>query len=87
MTKNVQFVNDKPVNYTDQETLDSTLAIFERLMTVLHPFMPFVTEEVWHQLRDRAEGEDCVVSTYPKAVSFDKNAICLLYTSPSPRDS
>ncbi len=51
----------------DRATLDKTLAFYEKLMTVLHPFMPFITEEIWHQLKSREEGEDCVVSTYPKA--------------------
>lgn len=59
----------------DDDTLEATLDIFEELMTILHPFMPFVTEEIWHQLRDRLEGEDCVVSTYPKAQPFDENLI------------
>ncbi len=55
----------------DQKTVEHASAIFEKLMSMLHPFMPFVTEEIWHQLRDRLEGEDCVVSTYPRAEAFD----------------
>ena len=35
----------------DQETYDCTIRIFERLMCMLHPFMPFLTEEVWHAQR------------------------------------
>ncbi len=56
-------------------TRDKTLDFFERLMTLLHPCMPFITEEVWHQLKDRAKGEDCIFSTYPAAGDFDKNLI------------
>ena len=56
----------------DAETLEASLTIYERLMTLLHPFMPFITEEIWHNLRDRADGEDCVISTYPKATGFDE---------------
>ena len=37
--------------------------------------MPFVTEEIWHQLRDRNEGQDCVISTYPLAKDFDAGLI------------
>ncbi|MTB51515.1 valine--tRNA ligase [Lewinella sp. W8] len=62
----------KPADGTlSKQTYDATIAIFERLMTLLHPFMPFVTEEVWHQLRERAEGEDCIVSSWPEAGAFD----------------
>ncbi len=56
----------------DRATYEQTLNFFERLMTILHPFMPFVTEEIWHQLRDRKAGEDCVISQYPKASAFDE---------------
>ncbi|MFK7809398.1 MAG: valine--tRNA ligase [Saprospiraceae bacterium] len=55
----------------DKATYEQTLNFFERLTTLLHPFMPFVTEEIWHQLRDRKEGEDCVVSSYPTPAEFD----------------
>jgi len=55
----------------DRTTYEQTIAVFEKLMTLLHPFMPFVTEEIWHQLRERKEGEDCIVSSYPEAGKFD----------------
>ncbi len=56
----------------DQATLNRTLDIYEQLMVLLHPFMPFVTEEIWHQLKDRKDGEDCIVSSYPDAAQFDQ---------------
>ncbi len=56
----------------DRETLERTVEIYSQLMSALHPFMPFVTEEIWQQLTDRLEGEDCVVSEYPQANSFDQ---------------
>lgn len=59
----------------DRKTYDRTLALFEQFMTVLHPFMPFVSEEIWHQLKDRADGEDCVISTYPTAKTADKELV------------
>ena len=59
----------------DRPTLERTLTIFERCMTALHPFMPFVTEEIWHQLRPREAGADCVVSTYPVAETADERLI------------
>ncbi len=62
----------KPI---DRETLDKTLFYYEKLMTILHPFMPFITEEVWHQLKERAAGDDCVISKYPGAESFDQSIL------------
>ena len=60
---------------TDRTTYEATLSLFEKMITALHPFMPFVTEEIWHQLRSRKKGEDCIVSHYPAAGSFDENFI------------
>ncbi len=62
----------KPV---DSRTLERTIAVFEDLLVMLHPFMPFITEEVWHHLRDRLEGEDCVVSTYPVVEAYDQAVV------------
>jgi valyl-tRNA synthetase len=56
----------------DRATLDTTIDFFEKIMTLLHPFMPFITEEIWANLREnRAEGDDCTVSTWPTARTFD----------------
>lgn len=55
----------------DQATLENTVGIYERLMTLLHPYMPFVTEEIWHQLRERTSGEDCIVSAFPSAATYN----------------
>ena len=47
----------------DQAVYDKTIDYFEQLMQLLHPFMPFVTEEIYHQLRDR--DDDITISQYP----------------------
>lgn len=41
----------------DATTLSATLHFFETLLKMLHPFMPFITEELWHYIYDRKEGE------------------------------
>jgi valyl-tRNA synthetase len=56
----------------DQPTYERTIESFEMMMTLLHPFMPFVTEEIWHQLRDRLEGEDCIAASWPQAGPFNE---------------
>jgi valyl-tRNA synthetase len=52
-------------------TLQASISIFERMMVMLHPFMPFVTEEIWHQLIERQDGQACAISKYPQAQAFD----------------
>ena len=47
----------------DQQTYEATLQFFDQLMKVIHPFMPFITEELWQHIYDRAEGESIMVST------------------------
>ena len=46
----------------DQETYDATLRFFETLLKMLHPFMPFITEELWQALYDRKPGESIMRS-------------------------
>ncbi|MEN8224405.1 MAG: valine--tRNA ligase [Bacteroidota bacterium] len=45
----------------DRHTLSATIAFFEKLMKILHPFMPFISEEIWHHLAGR-EGDDCLMT-------------------------
>ena len=56
----------------DAFTLEKTLGLFEKLMKILHPFMPFITEEIWHLLRDRDTGDDIIVASMPVAGDFDR---------------
>lgn len=61
----------------DQKTLDFTTSIYEKICTLLHPLMPFITEEIWHQLDNnkRPEGEDCMLSSYPVAASINETVL------------
>ena len=52
--------------------LEKTIGYFEDLMVLLHPFMPFVTEEIWQNLKDRKEGEDCIVAEKPGRGKMDE---------------
>ncbi len=58
-----------------QAIYERSIQAFEQMMTLLHPFMPFVTEEVWHQLRPRQAGEDCIVSRWPGASQADNELL------------
>jgi len=52
-----------------------SIEYFSVICKVLHPFMPFITEEIWHLLQTRGPNEDCVISRYPKADEFDQTII------------
>ena len=47
----------------DKETLAATLTIFEQLMKLIHPFMPFITEELYQNISERKDGESIMVDT------------------------
>lgn len=66
----------------DKTTYEATLSIFEKLLQLLHPFMPFITEELWQHLRERKEGESIMYSIMEKEVfaEGDKDIICGINT-------
>jgi valyl-tRNA synthetase len=55
----------------DRVTYDATIKFFENLMLLLHPFMPFITEEIWHAIAGRKEGDDIIIAQQPKFQGFD----------------
>jgi valyl-tRNA synthetase len=59
---------EKPL---DRATYEATLDLYSDIVVALHPFMPFITEEIWHSLKDRAAGDDCMKQPYPKAGQVD----------------
>ena len=59
----------------DKKTFDSTVALFEKLMQLLHPFMPFLTEEIWQLLADRTDEDSIMVSVMHKPDSYDANLL------------
>jgi valyl-tRNA synthetase len=52
---------DKAIN---KVTLDKTIGFYEELLHILHPFMPFITEEIYHLLRERPAGDDLTIKQY-----------------------
>ncbi len=62
----------KPI---DAKTYQETIEFFDKILRILHPFMPFITEEIWQLLEDRKEGESIVVAEMPKTENYDKELL------------
>ena len=67
----------KPAYQTpiDRATMDATRRFFDYLMRLIHPFMPFVTEEIWQDLEPRKAGESIMYAPMPKATAVDENLL------------
>ncbi|MEI7983384.1 MAG: class I tRNA ligase family protein, partial [Bacteroidota bacterium] len=59
----------------DPKTYESVLGFFEKLIKVLHPFMPFISEEIWHLLRERDEQDSIMISREPIPGTFDQDLL------------
>ena len=59
----------------DAATYHSTLDFFDSLLRILHPFMPFITEELWQHLAARKEGESIMVARMPEPKEYDAHVI------------
>lgn len=59
----------------DALTLRSTLGFFDRLLRILHPFMPFITEELWQLISTREKGESLMLASLPTPEKYDKSLL------------
>lgn len=55
----------------DKATYDATLGFFDALLRLLHPFMPFITEELWQALEPHKDGESLMVALMPEVAPVD----------------
>ena len=74
----VKPVYGEPMN---ESTYQTTLSFFEELMKVLHPFMPFITEEIWQNMAERKTGDSICVANYPAAVGVDAPNLSRVFES------
>jgi len=58
----------KPI---DLKTYQASISFLEDLMKILHPFMPFITEEIWHQIQERKDKESIMIAQWPTAGEVD----------------
>ena len=59
----------------DKATFDKAIAMLEANLKLLHPFMPFLTEELWHQISERTSEQALIVGDWPKAKPFNAQLI------------
>ena len=64
----------------DSITYNATLNYFDSLLRLLHPFMPFITEELWQVLAERKEGDSIMVAPMPKANNTDQSLLAAFNT-------
>lgn len=63
---------DKPISH---HVYNRTVDIYEQLLQLLHPYMPFITEEFYHELRNRGEGDDLIIKQLPVYESVNKEML------------
>ncbi|HSP40165.1 MAG TPA: valine--tRNA ligase, partial [Gillisia sp.] len=59
----------------DQRTYDAVIEILEDNLKILHPFTPFISEEIWQQLKERSTDEALIISEWPEIKKYDKEII------------
>jgi|AntDeeMinimDraft_5_1070356.scaffolds.fasta_scaffold04502_3 valyl-tRNA synthetase len=59
----------------DENTYQRVIAMFENNLKLLHPFMPFLSEEIWHQISDRKTEDSLIVAEWPKQRDFDRQLV------------
>jgi len=62
----------KPI---DKKTFEATMSFFDTMVKLLHPFMPFITEELWQLMEVRADGESLMIEKMPEAESYNEDVI------------
>jgi len=71
----LEIIKPGPGAELDAKTYESTIEFLETILKLLHPFMPFITEELWH-LMAKKNREDCImVSTWPEAKGHKKEIL------------
>jgi valyl-tRNA synthetase len=55
----------------DAKTYEEVIGLFDQVICLLHPFMPFISEEIWQLLKERQPGESIMIQSWPKTISAD----------------
>ena len=71
----LEMVKPEYMKAIDAVTYEATVSYFDSLLRLLHPFMPFITEELWQALADRKEGESIMVAQMPAIKDVNKELL------------
>lgn len=71
----LEFIKPEFGQPIDSITYEKTIDFFEGCLKLLHPYMPFITEEIWHLLRDRKAGDDIVITQLNDAGNINNNIL------------
>ena len=62
----------KPI---DEDTYTKTIGFFENVLKVVHPFMPFISEELWNELKEREQRDCIIVATWPSQKDYKREVL------------
>ncbi len=71
----LEWIKPQQGESVNKKVLGKTQEFFEKLLALLHPYMPFVTEEIFHQINERKDGEDLIVHQTNISTKFDINIL------------
>ncbi len=71
----LEIVKPEYGNPIDKKTYDQTIAYFDEMVRLLHPFMPFITEEIWQLLTNRTDGESIMTAQALTETNFDSAVV------------
>ncbi|MFN4145385.1 MAG: valine--tRNA ligase [Runella sp.] len=69
------FGTDENTQKMSMERLEATLRFFDQLMRLAHPFMPFITEEIWQNLFPRNEKDSICISSFPQPKAYNQQIL------------
>jgi valyl-tRNA synthetase len=61
-----------------REVKDHAIEVLEKISIICHPFIPFITEEIYHKVKARGKNEDCIVSDYPAILEYDADLLRII---------
>lgn len=71
----LEIIKPEYQKHIDRVTYDATVIIFDKLLRLIHPFMPFITEEIWQLIIDRKEGDSIMVSAIPTDKKYNRDLV------------